>query len=169
MAPPQSERRAPGREQTSSLCPSHPSQGEPGAREPDCPSFRRGTDWLRPGAENPRTRPPPPPVSADAVQAPGVPPPLPARNGALTARRPSSPQRHTPRARQQAPGAAAGSREPSPGVGSGGRTTSRGGGPLAESRRRVPLEPVTAQGGGGGGVKGAVPEGRAGAGPPEGA
>ncbi|XP_004393670.1 PREDICTED: uncharacterized protein LOC101370171 [Odobenus rosmarus divergens] len=57
--------------------------------------------------------------------APGV-PPLPAWNGAVTARRPSPPHRLTSRASQQAPGAAAGSREPSPGAGSGEGAASRG-------------------------------------------
>lgn len=85
-APPDGERRAPGREQTSFPCPSRPSPGGPGPREPGCPSLRRDTDWLRPGAENPRARlqspppPPRPPASAEAVQRPAC-RPSPRRTG----------------------------------------------------------------------------------------
>lgn len=50
--------------------PPQPGGRGPGARESDCPSLRRGTDWLRPGAENPKARPPLQPASADAVQRP---------------------------------------------------------------------------------------------------
>lgn len=70
-APPEGERRALECEQTWSPCPSRPSQGGPGAREPGCPSLRRDTDWLRPEEENPRTRPPsprPPASGEEAVQ-----------------------------------------------------------------------------------------------------
>lgn len=147
------------------LAPAAAAGGSPGPGSPAARLSARAPtgSGLRQGARDPgrrRHRRPrrPRPCSARRAAPPRV---------ERSANRPPAPPASATHAASQPTRAGRRSREPSPGAGNDGGAARRTGGPLAESDRRAPLEPVIARGGVEGRSAGAGLA--AGAGPPGGA